>query len=89
MAGAPEIQMVDTEDEYIHVRFRDPDEFDTIRTPDWAANVASSVSEGAEVRTGKRKNSDDWEVESVLIKKNVGEEKAREQATKIVEKIES
>ena len=81
--------MVDTEDEYIHVRFRDPDEFDTIRTPDWAANAAGSVSEGAEVRTGKRKNSDDWEVESVLIKKNVGEEKAREQARKIVEKIES
>ena len=89
MASAPSIQMVDTEDEYIHVRFRDPDEFDTIRTPDWAANAAGSVSEGAEVRTGKRKNSDEWEVESVLIKKNVGEEKAREQARKIVEKIES
>ena len=89
MAAAPDVQMVDTEDEYIHVRFRDPDNFDTIRTPDWAENAASSVSEGAEVRTGKRKNSDDWEVESVLIKKNVGEDKAKEQAKKIVEKIES
>ena len=89
MASAPGIQMVDTEDEYIHVRFRDPDEFDTIRTPDWAANAAGSVSDGAEVRTGKRKDSDDWEVESVLIKKNVGEDKAKEQAKQIVEKIES
>lgn len=85
----PDIQLVDTEDEYIHVRFRDPDEFETIRTPDWAANAAGSVSEGAEVRTGKRKDGDDWEVESVLVKKNVGEDKAREQAKEIVEKIES
>jgi hypothetical protein len=85
----PDVQMVDTEDEYIHVRFRDPDEFDTIRTPDWAENVADSVSEGAEVRTGKRKDSDDWEVEAVLIEKHVGEDNAREQAREIVEKIES
>ena len=84
-----DVQAVETEDEYIHVRFRDPDEFEAIRTPDWATNAARDVSEGARVRTGKREGSDDWEVQSVLIKKNVGEEKAREQATKIVEKIES
>jgi len=84
-----DVQAVETEDEYIHVRFRDPDEFETIRTPDWATNAARDVSEGAKVRTGKREGSDDWEVQSVLIKKNVGEEKAREQAREIVEKIES
>lgn len=89
MTDTPSVQSVETEDEYIHVRFRDPDDFDTIRTPDWAANAARDVSEGAEVRTGKRKDSDDWEVQSVLIKKNVGEDKAREQAEEIVEKIES
>lgn len=83
------MQTVEEGDEFYHVRFRDPDEFETIRTPDWAANAARDVSEGAEVRTGKRKYGDDWEVESVLIKKNAGEEKAREQATEIVEKIES
>ena len=86
---ATDVQAVDTEEEYIHVRFRDPDEFDTIRTPDWAENAASSVSEGAEVRTGKQRDGDDWEVQAVLIKKSVGEEKAREQAREIVEKIES
>ena len=89
MAQTPEIRTVETSDEYVHVRFRDPDEFETIRTPDWAADAASSVSEGAEVRTGKKKDSDDWEVESVLIEKSVGEEEARERATEIVEKIES
>ncbi len=83
------IETVETEDEYIHVRFADPDDFDTIRTPDWAAEAARSVSEGAEVRTGKKADSDDWETQSVLIKKNVGEDKAGEQAEKIYEKIES
>ncbi|ELY96782.1 hypothetical protein C484_00060 [Natrialba taiwanensis DSM 12281] len=81
--------MVDTEDEYIHVRFRDPDRYDEIRTPDWADNPAESVSEGSEVRTGNVEGEDDWEVTSVLIKKSVGEEKAKEQAREIVEKIES
>lgn len=85
----PDIQTVDTEDEYIHVRFRDPDNFDEIRTPDWAKDPAESVSEGAEVRTGQKEGSEEWEVQSVLIKKSVGEDKAAEQAEEIVEKIES
>ena len=89
MADTPEINAVDTEDDYIHVQFRDPDRFDDIRTPDWAENAAQSVSDGAEVRTGKLEGSDDWEVETVLISKSVGEDKAKEQATGIVEKIES
>lgn len=87
MADVSEIRSVETEDEYVHVRFRDPDEFDTIRTPDWAQNAAESVSEGAEVRTGDEEGNDDWEIQSVLIEKHVGEEKAREQAREIVEKI--
>lgn len=88
MSEAPDPMGVETGDEYIHVRYRDPDDFETIRTPDWADNASDSVSEGSEVRTGKRKDSDDWEVQSVLIKKNVGEEKARDQADEIVRKIE-
>jgi len=83
------VSSVDTEEEYIHVRFRDPDQFDEIRTPDWAENPAHSVSEGSEVRMGQEEGSDDWKVQSVLIKKSVGEEKAQEQAEEIVEKIES
>ena len=84
MADVPEIQTVETSDDYHHVRFRDPDKFDTIRTPDWAADAASSVQEGSEVRTGKKENSDDWEVESVLIPKDVDEDTAREKAEQIV-----
>lgn len=89
MASAPDIKTVDTEDEYIHVRFRDPDRFDTIRTPDWAANAAGSVSPGSEVRTGQVEGSDEWQVESVLIPKDVGEDDAKDRARQIVEKIES
>lgn len=83
------VQKVEIENDYIHVRFNDPDEFAEIRTPDWAKEPAESVSEGAEVRTGRREGSDDWEVQSVLIKKTVGEENAEEQAREIYEKIES
>jgi hypothetical protein len=88
MADYPDPKAVDTEDEYIHVRYRDPDDFETIRTPDWADQASDSVSEGSEVRTGKRKDSDDWEVQSVLIDKGVGEDGAEEKANEIVEKIE-
>jgi len=86
MASAEKVEL---EGEYFHVRFNDPEEFDAIRTPDWAANVATSISEGAEVRMGDIKGNDDWTVQSVLIKKQAGEEKAREQAEKIVEKLRS
>jgi hypothetical protein len=89
MAPQTDIEAVETGEEYVHVRFRDPDEFDEIRTPDWAANAAGSVSEGAEVRTGDREGDDDWVVQSVLVKKSVGEETAREQAREILDEIES
>lgn len=89
MTSVPDVNKVETEDQYIHVRFRDPDRFEEIRTPDWADDPAESVSEGSEVRTGNVQGEDDWKVTSVLIQKNVGEEKAREQARKVVEKIES
>jgi len=85
----PSVKDVETGEEYIHVRFRDPDEFDEIRTPDWAEKPARSVSEGSEVRMGQKKDGDDWEVQAVLVSKTLGEEKAREQAEGIVEKIES
>ncbi len=89
MTDTPDVNKVETEDDYTHVRFRDPDRYDEIRTPDWAEQPAESVSEGSEVRTGKVEGEDDWEVTSVLIDKHVGEDKAKEQAREIVEKIES
>jgi hypothetical protein len=88
MADVPDVKEVETGDEYIHVRFRDPDEFETIRTPDWAENAATSVSEGSEVRTGKRADGE-WEVQSALIEPSVGTETARERAKEIVREIQS
>ena len=89
MPDVPDGEIVEETDDYVHVRFRDPDEFDTIRTPDWAENVASDVAEGAEVRTGKLKDSDDWLVESVLIPAGTDHDEAEREAEEIVEKIES
>lgn len=89
MPRIPASKAIEAGDEYFHVRYRDPDQFDQIRTPDWADRVSDSVSEGSEVRMGEREDSDDWVVQSVLIKKNAGESKAHEQADKIIEEIES
>ena len=57
--------MVEEGDDYYHVRFSDPDEFEEIRTPDWANDPAGSVVSGSEVRMGR--DDDDWLVQSVLI----------------------
>ncbi|WP_255193550.1 hypothetical protein [Natronobeatus ordinarius] len=89
MGEPPAVEKVETEGGYVHVRFRDPDRYDEIRTPDWAKDPAESVSEASEVRTGRLEDEDDWEVTSVLIEKHVGEETAEQQAREIVEKIES
>lgn len=83
-----EIQKVDLEGEYFHVRFNDPGNFDEIRTPDWASNVAESVSSGSKIRMGHVSNGDEWSIQSVLIRKHAGEEKARERALKIRDKLD-
>jgi len=88
---APSI--TETTDDYHHVRFSDPEPFDSIRTPDWAENVASSVAADAEVRTGHEAGGDDsdWDVQSVLIPTDEvsDEDDAIVQAEQIVDKIES
>jgi hypothetical protein len=88
MARVPKPKLVELEDEYYHVRFRDPDEFSEIRTPEWATEAAEEISTGSKVRTGHREDSDDWVVQSVLIPKAAGKSKARSQAQKIIEKLE-
>jgi hypothetical protein len=89
MAQNPTISDVERGDGFFHVRYRDPDEFDRIRTPDWAERAASSVAEGSEVRTGDRKGDDDWLVQSVLIPVDVAttEDEAGNVADEIVAKI--
>ena len=88
MTDQPDVSTVEEGDEYVHVRIRDPDEFDSIRTPDWARRPAESVSDGAEVRTGRREGSDEWVVQSVLLETDVDEDAAVDHAREILEKIE-
>ncbi|WP_135363743.1 hypothetical protein [Halosimplex halophilum] len=91
MASSRSIQGVEQSENYYHVRYRDPDEFDEIRTPDWAANVAGSVVSGAEVRTGDEHGNEDWTAQSVLVPVDgvADESEARDAADEIVAKMES
>lgn len=59
MADTPDVETVETEDEYVHVRFRDPDRYDEIRTwigrrspPSPSRRTARSEPEG-ESTTGR------------------------------------
>lgn len=90
MGQSKEAESVEEADQYYHVRYRDPDQFSEIRTPDWAESPANSVIEGSEVRMGDEEGNDDWEVQSVLIPvEDTAEAEAEELANEIVEKIES
>lgn len=88
MPQLPSVTSVTLEEEYYHVRFRDPDDFAEIRTPEWARTAAREISDGSLVRMGRRSGDDDWAVQSVLIDKHVGESTARRQAERILETLE-
>lgn len=66
----PAIKKVTLEDEgdsqMYHVRYRQPSRFEKIRTPQWATDVAGSISRGAKVRMGKTP-AGSWLVQGVLI----------------------
>jgi len=87
MEQIADAKAVEQEGEYVTVRFRDPDVFQTVREPNWAQWVAGYVSSGARVRVGKEPESEKWTVQSVLVEHHVGETRAREQAKRIAEKI--
>ena len=91
MAESATINDVEMGEDYYHVRYRNPDDFDEIRTPDWAENPAGSVAEGAEVRTGDVEGDEDWVVQSVLVPVDAVSDGsgARDAADQIVEKIDS
>jgi hypothetical protein len=89
MSDIPSPETIEEGDEYVHVRYRDPDDFETIRTPDWADDVSDSVVEDSEVRMGQLEDSDEWEPQAVLVPKETDEATAREQADEILRKIEN
>jgi hypothetical protein len=88
MSETPTISAVEVGEDYVHVRYRDPEEFDEVRTPDWTQDAASSVVEGSEVRTGDR-GGDDRLVQSVLVPREVvaNEDEARDVADEIVARV--
>lgn len=85
----PQIKKVTKEGDFYHVRYRNPSQFERIRTPDWAAGVARSESKGAEVRMG-RTAAGTWLVQSVLIRRGGGKTKqdAMRLAGRVRRKIE-
>ncbi|WP_254274428.1 hypothetical protein [Haloarcula marina] len=88
MAKPLKITAVGTGDEYVHVRFRDPDQFDEIRTPGWAREVAASVVVGSEVRMGRNDRTGGWTIQRVQIPKaDIDEQTAMKRAKRIVGKI--
>lgn len=89
MARIPAPKAVEETEEFVHVRFRDPDQFDQIRTPEWADTVSDAISKGSKVRMGQRKDGTDWVVQAVLIPTGRGKAKARELAERIIRKIEA
>lgn len=86
----PSIKKTKKEGDVIAVRFRPPSQFERIRTPAWAQNVAESVSEGAQVTTG-RTPAGNWLTQSVRIEAGFGKDRndARRLARQIVRKVES
>lgn len=68
-------------------RINDPSKYVKIRTPQWGRTVAESVSKGAYIVAGMKKNGD-WDIQSVRIKragKSIDEAKVL--AEKIIEKL--
>lgn len=79
---------VETDGDDVRVRYRDPDVFETIHTPEWAKTASDSVVEGSELRMGKRPGSSDWEPQSVLVPEPTDVEEARRKADEILQRVE-
>lgn len=87
MAPVPREPTVESDGTAVHVRYRDPAEFDTVCTPEWAEKAADSVVDGSELRVGKRADGDDWVPLSVCIPEPVDPEQAKLRADEILQRI--
>jgi hypothetical protein len=83
----PAPSTVETDDDYVHVRYRDPGSFATIRTPDPAPHETDPVLEDCEVRLARREDDDDWLVQSVLVERAVDESEAFDLAERAVQRL--
>ena len=87
----PKIQQpstVETEGGYVCIRYRDPETFETVRTPEWAEKASESVVDGSEVRLGKRSDTEHWIPVEVRIPEPIDHADARRQANEILQRIE-
>lgn len=88
MSQMQEPSTVESKGDYVCVRYRDPEEFEILRIPEWARKAAESVAAGSEVRVGKRADTDDWVPQEVLIPEPVDTTDARRRADEILQRID-
>ena len=88
MSQMREPSTVESKGDYVCVRYRDPEEFETLRTPEWARKAAESVAAGSEIWVGKRADTDNWVPQEVRIPEPVDATDARRRADEILQRIE-
>ena len=73
-----------------HVRFKKSDTFKegSIRVPEWASNVANSISKGAKAYTGQTEKDGKWATQKVLVSSSLSEAEAKKTAEEIACKLD-
>lgn len=79
---------VERDGEYVCVQYRNAEEFEILRTPEWARKAAESVVTGSELRVGKRDGGENWIPQAVLIPEPVDTTDARRKADEILQRVE-
>lgn len=88
MPRFPQPSTIEINDDYVCVRYRDPEEFETLRTPEWARKAAESVADGSELRVGKPAKGENWIPQEVRFPEPVDTTDARRKADEILQRIE-
>lgn len=88
MPRIPQPSTVETNGDFLRVRYRDPEEFETLRTPEWARKTAESVVDGSELWRGKQAGGENWIRQEVLIPEPVDSTDAGRKANEILQRIE-
>jgi len=66
MSSQLTVKEIDQHEDHYHVRFRDPDDFDQLETPEWASELADEELPGSDVQMG-RDEADEWLIQSVRV----------------------
>lgn len=88
MPRIPGPSKVEQEGDYVCVRYRDPEEFETLQTTEWARKAPESVVDGCELRVGKRVDGENWIPQEILIPEPVDAIDARRKADEILQRID-